>query len=82
MQNGPDRKRKLERDCLEISATSSCSMPLVPGDCLISVSIYQGGSVSPDTSNYRTPKQKGPIDSANWNPTVWKYQLRVGGPGH
>ena len=82
MENGPDRQRKLERGCLEISVTSAHSAPSVFGIFLVSVSIYQGVSVSPDTSNYMTPKHKGPIDSAKWNATVWKYRLRVVVPGH
>ena len=48
--NGPDRKRKLELGCLEISVRSGRSTPLGFG-----VSIYRGGSVSSDTSNYRAP---------------------------
>ena len=45
-------------------------------------SIFHGGSVSPDTSNYRAPKEMGPADSGNWNATVWKYQLCVVATGH
>ena len=57
-------------------------MPLVFAMFLIRVNIYQGGSVSPDTSNYRTSKKKtGPIDSGKWGAAVWKYQLYLVAPG-
>ena len=130
-----DRQRRLGRDCLEIAVMSCRPMPLGFGPCLVRVGIYQGGSVSPDTSNYRTtmekrtrstaetgsrlsgnisyllspmplgfgmflirvsiyqcgsvlpdtsnyrrPDGKIPIDSGNWIPTVWKCQLRLGAP--
>ena len=74
------RHRKLGPDCLEIAVASCCHMPLVFVMFLIHVIIYQGGSASPDTSNYRTPKEKrarskaetGPRPSGNisyiWSP--------------
>ena len=50
---------------------------------LILVSVRLGGSVPPDTPDCRTPEEKtGPIDSGNWNATVWKYQLRAVAPCH
>ena len=83
MENGPDRQRELALDCLEISVISRRPMPLVFGIPLRRVSISQGGSVAPDTSNYRTPNGKtGAIDSGNWNATVWKYQLCLLAPCH
>ena len=54
----PDRHRKLEPGCLEISVTTGRPAPLVFWLFLIRVSIYQGGPVSPDTSNYRMPEGK------------------------
>ena len=48
ISNGPDRMRKLELGCLEISVRSGSSTPVGCG-----VGIYRGGSVSSDTSNYR-----------------------------
>ena len=58
MKDGPDRQRAKELDCLEISVISGRAAPLVLGVFKISVSIYKGCSVPPDTSNYRTPKEK------------------------
>ena len=55
----PDRKRKLERVCLKISVTSVRPMSLVLVIFLTRVCIRQGGSVAPDTSNCRTPKENG-----------------------
>ena len=57
-QNVPDRQRELEPDYLGISATSCRCRALCFGIFLIRVGIYQDGSVSPYTSNYRTPKEK------------------------
>ena len=54
----PDRQRKLEPGCLEISVTPGSPAPLVCWLFLIRVRIYQGGSVSPDTSNYRMSEEK------------------------
>ena len=45
--NGPDRQRKLGRDCLQISVMSARSMPLDFEIFLISVIIYQGGLFHP-----------------------------------
>ena len=59
-QNGPDRLRKLERDCLEISVTPCLPAPLGFGIFLPPECIYRGGSVSPDTSNYRLTKGNAP----------------------
>ena len=42
----------------EISVICRLPMPLGFGAFPIRVSIYQGASVSPDTSNYRTPEAK------------------------
>ena len=57
-QNGPDRQRNKEPDCLKISDMSGRPAPLVCGIFLIRVSIYQGCDVSPDSSSYKTPKTK------------------------
>ena len=55
---------------------SCLSTPLGFGVILISVSIYQGVSVTLGTSNYRTPRGKtAAIDSGKRNATVWKYQV-------
>ena len=54
----PDRQKKLEPGCLEISFTPGRPIPLVFWIFLIRVSIYQGCSDAPDTSNYRTPGGK------------------------
>ena len=59
-KKGPDRQREKDRDCLEISVARGRPVPLVFGIFLIRLSIWQGGSVSPDTSNYRDPKENGP----------------------
>ena len=56
----PDRLRKLGRDCLELSVMSVRSRLLDFGAFLIRVSIYHGGSVSTDTSNYSKPEENGP----------------------
>ena len=58
-ESAPDRQRKKEPNCLEISVARGRIAPLVSGLFLIIVGICQGGSVSPYTSNYRTPKENG-----------------------
>ena len=58
MENWTDRKRKLGLGCLEISVMSGGPAPLGFGRFPIVLAIYQGGSVSSDTSNYRAPRVK------------------------
>ena len=65
VENGPDRKRKLELGCMEISVSSGGFSPVGFGGLPIDVSIYQGGSVSSDTPNYRTPIAKRARSSAD-----------------
>ena len=52
------RMRELDLGCLEMSVRSGCSTPVGVGRFLIGVSIWQGGSSSSDTSNYRSPIEK------------------------
>ena len=86
MRNWQDRHRRLGPDCLEISVASCRHMTLVFAMSLISVSIYQVGSVSPDTSDYRKSDEKrtrstaetGPRLSGNisyiWSPHAVSYR--------
>ena len=60
MTNGPNRRRKLELGCLEISVTPGGSAPVGSGRLPIGVCIYHGGSASSDTSHYRMPTQNVP----------------------
>ena len=64
ISNGPDRKRELELDCMEISVRSGGSRTVGFGRFPIGVSICQGGPVSPGTLNYRTPMGKRPRSKA------------------
>ena len=59
-KNGPDRHRKLERDCLEISVISRRAIPLGFGDFMIRVGVYHGGFLTLGTSNYRMSMENGP----------------------
>ena len=76
----PDRQRKLERDCLEISVMYCRRAPLGFRMCLIRVIIYQGGSVSPDTSNYRAPDAKVPDRQRKLEPGCLEIAVTPGCP--
>ena len=80
-ENGPDRQRKLEPDCLEIPVARGRPVPIVSGIFLAHVCIFQGCSVSNDTSNYMTPKQNGTDRPRQLGPdcleisvTHWRYR--------
>ena len=66
-ENGPDRNRNHDHNCLEISVMSGRAVPLVSGIFLMRVSIYRGGSVSIGARG-----KSGPIESGGRKSDVWK----------
>ena len=61
----PDRKWKLERDCLEISVSFGHPSPFGIGILLVCGIIYQESSVSPDASNYTPPEEDRPRSTSD-----------------
>ena len=74
-ESRPDRERKLERDCLEISAPSGAP-PLRFGSRSAWCRHLLGRvCVSWYIALFGVGGKADPVENGNWNPTVWKFQL-------